>query len=427
MGVLGTRGSNKKIRRWALNALARFGRANYSLEPVTEALRKYADDPQATASAIAAIYKLAPKPASILTGSYSFGPTLESLAALQLVDPSKLDLTEVRVDIENSPPDLLKLGLIVVGLDRAPPNIFHPRYPNAEIVGRLGVHHDPIVSQYSIWAITENPSLGLADLGIDIKDVESQPANVRAWIFQLIAMSEDDAEANLEFIELGMRDPEAEARAGLAAGLRRTFFDGLEPLVLDWISSEDDAEVRRLIEDHIVVNWSKCSAYEAWAIELYEEEKSESGRQRMEANAAGTDMYGRFRRIAYSDSGDLFGGVYMTKNVHIHGNIQAGAVSLEGDAINTAPVSIHYDAKTVAALKSEMSKALVQLRSLEIDEEIKGKVIQDVELAQANPEPNLIHKAIQGLRAVEQKAKGVAGISGVLGTIISAIQALSGT
>ena len=53
--------------------------------------------------------------------------------------------------------------------------------------GLLGKHHDPVVSQYSIWAITENSALGVADLGIDLKNIEQLPANVRAWVFQLLA------------------------------------------------------------------------------------------------------------------------------------------------------------------------------------------------------------------------------------------------
>jgi hypothetical protein len=90
-----------------------------------------------------------------------------TLAALQHVDANKLDLSALPLDVETASPDLLKLGLVVVGLDRAPLNMFHPKHDNAQIVKALGGHHDRIVSQYSIWAITENRTLRLADLGVD--------------------------------------------------------------------------------------------------------------------------------------------------------------------------------------------------------------------------------------------------------------------
>jgi hypothetical protein len=140
---------------------------------------------------------------------------------------------------------VLKLGLIVVGLDRAPANLFHPRHSNPEIVKVLGSHHDSVVSQYTVWAIAENDSLGLSDLGIPISSIETRPPNVRSWMFQLIAMSPATAKANLEYIELGAGDPHPEARLGLAAGLRETFYDGIEPLVLDWFYSESDQKSRR--------------------------------------------------------------------------------------------------------------------------------------------------------------------------------------
>ena len=264
VGVLGTRGADEKIRRWALNALARFGRAQCCLEPVKDALVRYSADPQTAAAAIAAIYKMAPDAAVILEGLNAFDPMIINLAALQHVNAKRLDMNGLALDIEGSTSDLLKLGHILVGINRAPPNLFHPRHSNSELVKALGSHHDVLVSQYSVWAITENKNLGLADLGVDIKNVENQPANVRAWIFQLIGMSERDAKYNLQYIELGMIDPAPDARSGLVTGLRDTFFDGLEPLILDWFDQEINEDVRQQIVDHMVRQSEHCASYKNW-------------------------------------------------------------------------------------------------------------------------------------------------------------------
>lgn len=428
VGVLGTRGADEKIRRWALNALAQFGHRQYSLEPVKDALVRYRDDPQTAASAIAAIYKLAPEPDKLLAGMDTFDPLMEKLAALQHVSPSKLNLKNVIVDVEKSDPEHLKLGLVVVGLDRAPPNLFHPRHSNSEIVRALGGHHNNIVSQYSVWAITENPNLGLSDLGVNIKDVESQPANVRSWIYKLIVISSGNIEKHIDFIELGSRDLETEARLGLAEGLRDTFFDGIEPLVLDWFGAEDDLEIQHHLLDHMVRQCEKCLTYERFAKEIYESEKPNSAiRKRMEANSSGTKLYREFKSIALDDNADLFKGKRMVKNVNFYGDIQTGAFSLEGDATANAPVSNEFNSQTIQTLQSEFSKALIEIRKLKIDDGLKQSVVGAVEAAQSNPEPSLVSQAIQGLKKIEETAQSVVGTSTVLGTIIAALQAAIGS
>src|ERR1700693_1714050 len=43
-------------------------------------------------------------------------------------------------------------------------------------------------------------------------------------------------------VALGTADPETEAKIGLATGLKDTFFDGLEAIVLDWFPKEPPRE-----------------------------------------------------------------------------------------------------------------------------------------------------------------------------------------
>lgn len=319
VGLLYTQGNDEKVRRWALNTLARLGREPQCMEAILHTLRQYEHEPQTSASAIAAIFRMSCKAKRILQ-KLSFDEQMITLAALQHIDANKLDLSAFPIDVETASPDLLKLALVVVGLDRAPQNMMHPRHGNSELVKALGDHHDNLVAQYTIWAITENPSLNLGDLGIDIKLVEEQPANVRAWIFRLIAMSAEDAERNFEYVELGSRDPTAEARAGLAFGLKETYFDGLEALVIDWFIGEPDPEVRQHLMDHMIRQSKDCPSYETLALEIYEKEPTGSAlRKRMEATAAGTELYAKMKQADRSD--DLFGGITVTKNTY---NISGG-------------------------------------------------------------------------------------------------------
>ena len=105
---------------------------------------------------------------------YEFPNDVIVLAALQRSEIADVDIANTRINIETASPDILKLALIVVGVDNAPEHIFHPRHRNEEIVRVLGAHDDDLISQYSIWAVTENDALNISHLGVDLKDIESQ-------------------------------------------------------------------------------------------------------------------------------------------------------------------------------------------------------------------------------------------------------------
>jgi hypothetical protein len=243
LGRLYSMPQDPKVRRWALNALAQLGHETHCREAILTVLENYRDDPDSLASGIAAIFKLC-KDAPALLRRMSFDQQMVALSALQHAPPTALHRDCLPLNVETASSDHLKLALIVVGLDRAIPNMLNPNYSNAAMVKVIGGHHDPIVAQYSVWAITENRRLSVSDLGIMLSSIEQQPANVRSWIFQLIAMHPTSAIKHMEYIELGMRDPDADARRGLATGLKDTFVDGIEPLLLDWFSTELDSEVR---------------------------------------------------------------------------------------------------------------------------------------------------------------------------------------
>ena len=176
-----------KVQRWSLNALAQFGAAGHCRRAILHALNSYHRDPEVLAAAIAALFRVSRRASEELR-QLGLDEQMVTLAALQHVPADQLDLSSLPVNVENTDSELIKLGLLVVGLDKAPPHMFDPDYDNREIVRVLGLHDDPLVSQYSIWAITENSGLGVNDLGIDLKNTEQQPANVRAWIYQLLAM-----------------------------------------------------------------------------------------------------------------------------------------------------------------------------------------------------------------------------------------------
>jgi hypothetical protein len=239
-------------------------------------------------------------------------------------------------------------------------------------------------------------------------------------------MIPEDAERNFEYLELGSRDPCAESRIGLAVGLKDTYFDGLDAFVLDWFTSDPDSDVRNYLLDHMIRQASHSPGYEAMAIELYEKEPSGSTlRERMEASAAGTAIYAKFKQVDRST--DLFKGMKVTKNTfHITGGIQGGAVSLGGNAANEGSVKNHYNAQTTEQLLRELSKAERELHGMGIGPELKSDALGEVQAAKADPSPDKVDRALKALGKVETAASKTAGIGTAIGTIINTIAKLAG-
>lgn len=421
IGILYTRKSDEKLRRWALNALAQCGNAAISLECVSDILKEFSGDAQTTAAAVAAIYKMHSDPAKFFRDMDALDPQVQILAALQHVGVSELDVNCLPINIEKSSSDILKLGIIVVGLNKAPANLFHPRHSNATIVGVLGAHHDPIVAQYTVWAVAENENISFSDLRIPLSSVDGLPTNVRAWMYRALAMSQVSAQQNHERIVCGASDIEAEVRLGLAIGLRDTYYDGLDAVVLDWFFSEADMEVSHSLLDHIVKFWARCPAYEQVALEFYEKEGRNSLlRQRMDAHAAGTRLYGHFQRISYDGANDLFRRNVVVNN-NIYGNVNAAAVALGGDASNVGTANIHYKLQDIEIMQAELAKAIRKIHESDATPELKEEALGDVKLAQQDPSPDKLFKAVEVLNKIKDVAGAGSAITSSLGDIISKI------
>ncbi len=382
-----------------LNALARVGDAGTCIPAVQHVIKNYPDEPQTVAAGIAAVYKLCVRsdPEEALAG-ISFDPQMRTLAALQHVPANKLDLKELPLDVERATSDVLKLALIVVGLNRSPENLLNPRHSDAEMVRALGRHHDPLVSQYSVWAITENDTLRLRHLGIDLQDIESHPENVRGWLFQLLAIEATASQPYWEYISLGMGDPSVEARKGLAVGLRNTFVDVLEPLVMEWVTNESDPEVRQHIMDHIIRQALHSRRYHLYAVEIFDGEPADSPlRNSMEASAVQLPIYTAFRQIGAGAQG-LFGGMTMVDKQYNIGNVNAGAVGFDGStAVNRAVTNIQVlSQQQVQTIQSELAKLEAAVHDTAgLPEEKKREALSYISEAKEDPSPSKVGKVVE--------------------------------
>ena len=257
-----------KVVRWALNTIARLGTQQGAANSVTSAMARHAGDPEIVGAAIAALAALYRGAIPTHPSLAPVPPEMRVLAALQTVTAAQLGTTQLRIDIDRADVDVLKLALIVIGLNRDIQHLLHPRYANGDIVRALGQHDDAIVRQYSVWAVTENRALGLEHLGISFERTEAEPDNVQAKLLELGASTIIDPTERQDLILAGSSYPSVLAREGLAKGLLRSFHDGLGDITLDWARTEAEPRVRVLLAEHFGRYASQLPSYEEMAVDL---------------------------------------------------------------------------------------------------------------------------------------------------------------
>lgn len=419
-GLVMAPATDRKVRRWCLNTLALIGSKDQAIAAVRYAIDRFVDDPEIFGSAVSAMVRLDPDQFAHIASSENYPRDLVLLGGLRTVDAKLIDTTNLRVNIEVADSEVLKLTLLTVGLDRAPENIFDPRHGNPEIVKVLGGHHDPVVSQYTAWAIAENPKLGVDDLGIPVDDPEALPPNVRGWVFRLFAGDKRATSLRHEMILQGSMDQEIDVRTSTATGLRENFYDGLEQITIDWFNDETDDEVRGILLEHMVRNAGAFSPYEDIALRVFEAEAEGSRlRRRMEAAAARSSLYGKFQVIIHESGQPLFRDIQEVtvvmngdKNTYSIQNLQSGATAFGGNATNRAEVKnlLSVQAQTEAALAMKEIEAFVA--GLPIEQEKKAPVLSAIQDARAEPTKERMSAVAAALKGLEQVLGSVADAAG---------------
>jgi len=408
MGALFTSSADEKVRRWALASLSYVGRPTASRDAVVRALKDYPNEPQVLAAAIATLFKWHPDDGMQLIGGVSAcSPDLITLAALQTTTLKKLNVGRFSVDIDKADEISLKLALLLVGLDRAPPNLFDQKFSNGAIVKVLGGHDEPIISQYSVWAAAENPSMGVENVGVDFRSIDSLPSNVRAYLYRLFAQESSPSTLRHDVICQGSQDVDDEARAGLAIGLRDAFYDGLDEVTVNWFYDEPCEDITLHVLDHITAQSERLEGYRQIAIERYRDARSNNEiRIRLEAAASKTPLYAEFRRICFEeDAGSLgfdFRGITVINNNTLNnsGTMQ-GPVSLSGDAANSGTLTMTQSVNDVEAMRAlllELSKALAEMPIAPQQRDTLETVLAQ---ASSNPSKENASKVLDAIKIVE--------------------------
>lgn len=328
---------DKKVVRWALNAAAFLVPAD-RVEAILEAIDRNRDDPDILGAGVAALAASNDEDRlrELLEarGLPLQGATL--LAAAQKLPGLGVNLTASRINIDTASVSELRLATVLVGIEKAPEYMFDSDHPNSSVIGALNSYPDAVVAQYSIWAAMESKQLGLAHVRIPLSEVMAQRANVRAYIYRLLASDMTAARSNLDFLEEASQDGDAEARASLAKGLRDTYFDGVDELVVSWILDEDDALVREYLLEHMAAQCVHQTRYVPFVEQQYQDEAPGSAmRARLEVAARSTPLANVLGRIKFMGDNARYlplGGASVNNNSFTFNGSAMGAFSGSGDA-----------------------------------------------------------------------------------------------
>lgn len=418
---------DQKVRRWVLNALALLGTKD-DVEAIIEAIGRDVDDPDILSAGIAALFSIE-RAATVEALIEKKGIGLEGVALLAGAQSSP-DLADrvrlSRVNVETATDAELRMALVLVGLNKAPPNTFSIKHENGAIVGALNTHHEKSVAQYSVWAISENSSLSLADLQVPLTDIESLTDNVRGWIYRLIAERDETATKNIDYLYLGAQDPAADARRGLSSGLSHVYFDGLEEMTMEWLPRETESSVSDRLIEHMARAVDRCEMYGEPVLYAYRNSGIHSLlRARISSAASGTKLYRNLKLIDLEaegsdllfDLGDKMGAKNLV-NQNFFGNV--GNVTGSGD--------IHIDTLQMLAgsqVDESIRPALAQLVTILGKEEVPKEVsvaghslVQD---AIKNPTKPTLAKLVGWLKNAKEGSASLASTAGSLTKIVDVI------
>lgn len=393
--------SDPKVVRWALNAIS-FVASNEDVRPVLDTIDRSRDDPDILAAGIAALAAIA-GPDRLREQLANRDLALEGavlLAAAQKLPELRTELSRLRINIDKAPIIDLRLAGVLIGLDKAPEGLFSIDHPNADVLGSLNVHPDDMVAQYSIWALTENRRLGLANLKIGLADAEAQRPNIRAYIYRLVAEDGPSARKNHDLITAASTDDEAEVRESLARGLVATYYDGLDELMTAWVIEEPEQSVREYVLEHMAAQAFQVSGYADYVRQAWDAEAANSpGRARMEAAARGTSLGSELqRRKVLGEHPNLQLGTPQMTNSFTFNGPASGAFSGSGAA------SAH-DFTTITQMQAPQiaAETLTQLRELLADDDhVDDGKREDVAKAAAAPTKTRVQRVLEWFKVAKE-------------------------
>ena len=392
------------LRRWSLKALGLIGHPDDSAR-IVDRLKHESDAEAQTWGAAALLKNADDRGVKEVCEEAGLEHGTPMLLAARLYAPDhwlKRFPEEIRVSIDDDQLTL-KWAVFLVGYNRAPEQLFDPKHRNPLFLGELNLHPIPEISEYSVWALCERSEFGVGDLKIGLADVHKHPPSVRKWLYRL--MLKDPGRTGLDPDALGylrLRETDASAREGLAAGLLEVSSLDFSVALVDWYQIENDPSIRETLLTCI----AKRSDGRPELKQLVEDSFNEapaggSMRRRLLVATSGTPVQLSLRKIEADDELRKQGLLefYHAKTVIIGGGNDmssnkttftaggdiAGQILAGGDVMNSANAAVQNVDQSRANDKAVLEKVLALVAKLKIGDEYKNAVSEAVKKAAAEP------------------------------------------
>ena len=422
---------NVLVRRWAIKALALIGH-NDDFQRIVDRL-KVESDVEAQSWGVTGLVKNArgrklneicriaglPNTSAFALAARLYAPT--SWIAANVETP-RISLTDDELT--------LKWAVFLIGYNKAPEDLFDPRFSNELFLGQLNAHGASDISEYSIWALWKRPEFGGAYSKIPLSAASNHPESVRKWLYRLATKSPVQVGLDPDRLAELRQDDSDRAREGLALGIADLDPQRFGFEVLEWYTVESNAQVRENLVASMASISDRNTDYEDIVETHFGLEQADSPmRSRLLAASEGTPLYNKLRRVDVESSRDRQGLLdYGSRLINVEGDLIVTAPTLSiggnlnaqnvavGDMINSANAAVQQlersDAGTAHALQQVLGM-LTASKSAQRGDEVAAAV---QEVAKA---PTPANKA-----TLVDKIKAYASGASAAGTLIEGVEHL---
>lgn len=427
------------VRRWAIKALALIGnRDDFSR---IAARLKAEDDLEAQTWGITGLVKNAEQ------------RTLREICELARVEISAAMSLAARLYAPNSwlanntdDPRIsldddeltLKWAIFLIGYEKAPLDLFHPKHSNEVFLGELNAHPAPEISEYSVWALWERQDFGATQSKVPLSEAAKHPENVRKWLYRLGTQSPSDVGLDPDTLSDLRRDRSPKAREGLAQGVVDLPPEAFGNEVLEWYSAEDDQRVRENLLVSMASRNAESRMYSEAVRGQYAKEPPDSPvRRRLLAASVNSPLYQGLRGIDVKTendrqglleygatgnntyiqhTGDIFlfqntGDVVVGSNFNAGRDINAQAIA-GGDMIDSANAAVQHLERSDEATAKVLKEVLA---FLEGSKDVPGNAEAAEAVKAVAADPSEANK-----KSLLERLKGYVSNAAAAGTILMA-------
>ena len=423
------------VRRWSMKALALIGHAD-DFQRIVARL-KVEEDSEAQTWGITALVKNAqgrdlrelrdladlPDDAAITLAARLYAP--DSWVARNTEQPI-ISLMNAELT--------LKWATFLIGYDRAPVDLFHPRFSNELFLGELNLHDADDISEYSVWALWERRDFGVGFSRIPLDAVGGRPESVRKWVYRLAAKSPSQAGLDPDALSVLRQDGSPRAREGLALGVAE-----LSPLlfarrVLEWVSIEGDPQVQENLLASMAARGEHPDYAEAVRQRFAAAPVDGPLRRRLLAASEGSPLYGDLRRVHIAAAFERQGLLEYDKPLVVMGDIRVNSPSFQiggsinaqnfvvGEMINSANGAVQQLERSDAGTAEALKQVLAMLAQSNV--EGVEPVAAAVEAVAQAPTVENKRTLLDRLKDYGAKAAAIGTVVGGLDKAVEAVQHL---